>query len=177
MNMNKKLIAAVAVGVIGVGGFVQTASAINGTANAVLVTPISISETTQLNFGSISNGWLSAGPGSSNVVVNDDGVTATSYGTNLAAVSPATDTRGVFAVSGSGTLAYTITIPASTTITDGSTNMNVALTTRTASTGPGTAGTLSGGADTVYVGGTLTVSDTNAAGTYSGTYAITVAYN
>lgn len=173
MKMNKKLIAAVAAGVIGAGGFAQTANAVTGNAYAVLVSPISISETTALNFGSISNGLTA---GSSTVVVNNDGVTATTYGANLAKVG-ATDTRGVFAVSGSGALAYTVTIPASTTITDGSTTMNVAFTTRTASSGVGTGGVLSGGADTVYVGGTLTVSNTNAAGSYSGTYSITVAYN
>lgn len=175
MNINKKLIVAVSAGIIGIGGFAQTASAATGNASAVLVSPISITESTALNFGSISNGLAA---GSSTVVVSDDGVTATTYGASLAKVG-ATDTRGVFAISGGNNLAYTVTLPASTTITDGSTNMTVGtFTTSSASAGAGLTGTTSGtGTDTFYVGATLTVNNTNNAGTYSGTYTITAAYN
>jgi hypothetical protein len=150
MNINKKLITAVAAGVIG-------------------------TESTALNFGSISNGLAA---GSSNVVVNDDGVTATTYGASLAKVG-ATDTRGIFAISGGASLAYTVTLPASTTITDGSTTMTVGtFTTNSTSGGAGLTGTLgAGGTDTFYVGATLTVNSTNNPGTYSGTYTITAAYN
>jgi len=170
MNINKKLIVAVSAGIIGIGGFAQTATAATGNASAVLVSPISITESTALNFGSISNGLTA---GSSNVVVSATGA-ATTYGASLAKVG-ATDTRGIFSVSGGANLAYTVTLPASTTITDGVTTMTVGTFTTSSLSGTST---LSGaGTDTYYVGATLTVSNTNNAGTYSGTYTITAAYN
>ena len=179
MNTNKKLIAAVAVGVIGVGGFVQSANAVTGNASAVLVAPISITQSTALNFGSIANSVPAAG--SSTFVINNDG-TAPTVGTNLAQVGTAA-TRGIFAVSGTGNLAYTVTIPAgSITLTESGGaghTMSVGTFTSRTGAGAGTAGTLSSGSDTVYIGATLTVQDaaTNEAGTYNGTYTVTVAYN
>ena len=180
MNTNKKLIAAIAAGVIGAGGFAQTANAVTGNASAVLVAPISITQSTALNFGSIANNVPAAG--SSTFVINNDGSGPT-VGANLAQVGTAA-TRGIFAVSGTGSLAYTVTIPAgSITLTEsggaGHTMSVGTFTSRTASTGAGTAGTLSTGSDTVYIGATLTVQDaaTNEAGTYNGTYTVTVAYN
>lgn len=170
MNINKKLIAAVAAGVIGIGGFAQTANAATGNASAVLVSPISITESTPLNFGSISNGLTA---GSSNVVVSATGA-ATTYGASLAKVGT-TDTRGIFSVSGGANLAYTVTLPASTTITDGTTTMTVGTFTTSSLSGTSTLSAV--GADTYFVGATLTVTSTNSPGTYSGTYTITAAYN
>jgi hypothetical protein len=179
MNTNKKLIAAIAAGVIGASGFAQTANAVTGNAQAVLVAPISITESTALNFGSIAN---SVSAGTSTFVINNDG-SAPTVGANLAQVGTAA-TRGIFAVSGTGSLAYTVTIPAgSITLTEsggaGHTMSVGTFTSRTASTGAGTAGTLSSGSDTVYIGATLTVGTAavNEAGTYNGTYTVTVAYN
>ncbi|MDQ2736171.1 MAG: DUF4402 domain-containing protein, partial [Pseudomonadota bacterium] len=78
---------------------------------------------------------------------------------------------------------YTITIPTTpTTITDAGTDtMTVDTWTSSIATTAG-AGLLSGtagtaGAQTFYVGGTLNVASNQAAGSYAGTFSVTVAYN
>jgi len=173
MNMNKKLIAVAAAGLIGVGGFAQVATAATGNAKATLAGAISLTETTGLNFGGIVNGLTN--PATATVQVFDTGA-ATTYGAGVSAAD-ASATRGIFSVSGDAGLSYTVSLPASPiTITDGASTMNVGTFTSSSLSGTNT---LVGGTDTLYVGATLTVSDPtiNANGVYLGTYTINVNYN
>lgn len=172
MFRNKKLIAALTAGIIGVGGFAQIANAATGSAKATLAGAISLTETTGLNFGGIVNSLVN--PATATVVVPDNGGALT-YGAGVSAAD-ASATRGIFTVNGDSGLTYTVTLPTSTTITDGASTMTVDTFTESAAS---VTHTLGGTGDTLYVGATLTVADptVNANGVYIGNYTINVNYN
>jgi hypothetical protein len=78
-----------------------------------------------------------------------------------------------FDVTGEGANTYSITLPSSATLTSGGNTMTVDTFTDDAGATP----TLAGGSDAFNVGATLNVGATQVAGTYSGTFAVTVNYN
>jgi hypothetical protein len=79
-----------------------------------------------------------------------------------------------FTVAGLASAGYSITLPASTTLTSGGNNMTV----NTFTSNPSGTGTLSGGGtQTLSVGGTLQVGASQPTGTYSGSFNVTVTYN
>jgi spore coat protein U-like protein len=132
--------------------------------NAEIVSPISIAEGTPLNFGKII-GAVTGG----DVTISNDGTTRTidaSMDVPSSAFSSA-----AFEVTASNLYSYSITIDDST-ITDGSNPMDVTFThdkLATANVGNGTA-------QTVNVGGTLTVGNNQPSGLYEGTVTVQVAY-
>lgn len=139
-----------------------------------LITPLTITETAALHFGSMS---VSATPGTA--VLSTQGVRTATGGVNLSALLPAHSTAN-YNVSGAANATYAITLPATITVSSGANNMTIgALLARTASAGAdGLTGTLTaGGIDNFRVGGTLTVPANQPAGQYTGTFNVTVAYN
>lgn len=150
----------------------------NTTAGAVIITPISIAETSPLHFGVMA--VLAGTPGT--CVLTTQGVRSATGGVNLSAQAPLA-TNAAYDVSGQASTTYAITLPATITVTEtvGSVaTMTIGtLLARTASAGAdGLTGTLDGlGADSFTVGGTLTVAAAQLAGTYAGTFDVTVAYN
>ena len=135
-----------------------------GTANASVVAAIAIAENTQMNFGTISS------TGTAGTVVLATGGTATD--TNVTRLAGGTLAAGAFTISGGSGSAYTITMPASAvTLTSGSDTMTVSSFTHTAS------GTLPAATEAINIGATLAVGASQAAGTYAGSYTITVNYN
>jgi len=150
--------------IVAISSVSSSAFAISATSNARVVTPVAVSQTTALGFGSFASSALAGTINQSGVV--SGGVTAVAGGSARSA--------GVFAVTGesSATTAYTFTFPATATITSGVNNMTVALTLASGTT----ARTLTTGADTVSINGTLTVAANQVAGAYTGTYSVTVAY-
>ena len=136
-----------------------------GTANARVVTPISVTAGTALEFGSFASSASTGTITQAGVVTG--GVTAVTGGATRAA--------GTFTVNGeavNGT-SYTFTLPATATLTSGANNM-----TATLSLAAGTASrTLNAsGVDAVSVNGSLAVAASQAAGAYTGTYTVTVNY-
>ena len=138
-----------------------------GQASAVVVTPISVSETASLSFGNIAP---SATAGE--VTVSTAGARSVTGGVSELGGTVA---AGAFTVDGSGSATYGITLPANGVVT---------------LTGPGTAmavkdfghslsgtPTLSGGTGSFTVGATLEVGASQAEGTYNGTYTVSVNYN
>ncbi len=79
-----------------------------------------------------------------------------------------------FDVTGKGNANYSITLPSSTTLTSGANTMTVDTLNHDAGASPKLP---VGGSETFNVGATLHVGATQAAGTYSGTFAVTVNYN
>ncbi len=132
-----------------------------------LLAPISISSTANLNFGTMvptgTDGTVTVTPAGVRTSVNVD-----LFGGTPAAAS--------FDVTGDPGANYSITLPSSATLTSGGDTMTV---------GPappftddaGATPTLVGGSDTFNVGATLNVGANQAAGTYSGTFDVTVNYN
>ncbi len=78
-----------------------------------------------------------------------------------------------FDATGASDATYSITLPSSATLTSGANTMTIDSFTDDAGASP----TLPGGSDTFNVGATLNVGATQAAGTYSGTFSVTVNYN
>lgn len=162
MQRNKLWFIPLAVCALSVGA----AHAESGTANASVITPLTLTESSTLEFGQ-----LSSSAASGTVVIDSaDGRTVTGGAT----AEGGTFRSGAWAVSGEASTAYTITLPSSdVTLTSGGNNMTVNTFTDDKS---GSSTTDGAGADTFKVGATLTVGINQASGTYTGTYDVTVAY-
>ena len=126
---------------------------------AVLVTPIAISKTTDMHFGTV------ASSATAGTVVLDyaDGRTATG-GASLPAGST-TQKTAVFAVSGEGTSGFSITIPSAPITLTGSISGTMTVGSFVCDGGAST--TLVAGAKTLKVKATLNVPANTVAGTYS----------
>ena len=150
----------------------------NTAAAAQIVTPLTISETASLHFGTMA---VLAGTGGT-CVLSTQGVRSQSGGVNLSAQTPMASNAG-YNVSGAVNTSYAITLPASITVTEtvsSSATMIISnLEARTSSAGAnGLTGTLSaGGTDSFTVGGTLNVASGQVTGLYTGSFDVTVAYN
>ncbi len=142
------------------------ADSANSSADAEVVTPIGISNTTGLNFGRVAE------TGVAGTVVLDTASARTP--TNVDLLSGGTVTAATFAVTGEVSEAYSITLPASATIISGANNMTVDTFTHDAGGAPALDGS---GNDSFNVGATLNVGAAQAAGSYTGTFAVTVNYN
>jgi hypothetical protein len=150
----------------------QNTSATNteATANATIVTPISISKVADLNFGSI----VKSGAGGT-VTINPDGSVSTSGVSMFAGAGAVATAAAEFTISGESGYLYTISLPAddAVVLNDGSSHsMTVKSFSNNAS------GTFGATSETYQVGATLTVGANQAAGTYiSDPFSVTVTYN
>lgn len=135
-----------------------------GAATAEVVAPITLTHTPNaaLDFGTFTTGTTGG-----TVVVTQAGV-ATDTG-DVTLVSGSTEAADAFTVAGDPGRSFSITT-GSGTVANGSVTM--AFTTSAPASG-----TLTGGAASFRVGGTLAVVGGAAAGTYTGSYNVTVAYN
>lgn len=141
----------------------------SASATATIITPISISKSADLNFGSVI-----AGGSTGTVVLSTAGVRSATDGATLGSGSLAT--AAAFAVSGQASATYTITLPSSPiTVTNGASDT---MTVDAFGSNPSGAGTLNGsGNQTVNVGARLNVGITQATGVYTGSFDVSVAYN
>ena len=138
---------------------------------AILVTPIAISKTTDMHFGTV------AAPGAAGTVVLDyaDGRTTTG-GVSLPSGSTLQKTA-VFAVTGEGNSGFSISIPSSPITLTGSVSGTMTVSSFLADLGASS--TLVSGSKTVKVKATLSVGAGQAAGTYTNAsdLFVTVNYN
>lgn len=144
----------------------------SATAAANIITPIQISKAGDLYFGNIVAGTT---PGT--VTVSHDGIRTKSDGVTLPTATPGTITAAKFNISGLPSATYSITLPTtSTTITKiGGTEQ---MTIDNFTSNPSGTGTLAAtGEQTLSVGATLTVGANQSAGTYEGSFSVTVAYD
>jgi hypothetical protein len=139
------------------GSFAQSTAYASTT--AVLVTPIAISKTTDMHFGTV------ASSSTAGTVVLDyaDGRTATG-GASLPAGS-VTQKTAVFAVTGEGTSGFSISIPSAPITLTGSVSGTMTVDNFVCDGGAAT--TLTAGAKTLKVKATLNVPANTVAGTYS----------
>ena len=136
----------------------------NGVATAEVVSPITLQHTgNALDFGTFTTGDV---PGS--VVVDRLGNGSVGSG-DVTLVAGSVEAADEFTVGGDSNRTFTITTAAGS-VTNGTDTMN--FTTDAPATG-----TLVGGSATFNVGGELFVNGGESAGTYSGSYEVTVAYN
>jgi len=149
----------------------QVGATATATATATIVTPISITNTANMNFGNIAVNATNSGT----VVLAPDGTRGSTGGVTLPA-DIGTVSAAVFTVSGIPGAGYSISLPASTTVVSGGNSMIVDNFT----SNPSGTGTLDGttGNQTLQVGATLNVGASQPTGVYvSGTFDVTVNYN
>ena len=147
------------------GGKAEAADTTTANASATLVSAITLTKVTDLDFGRLSSG---TGGGTATVSAADarsvSGDVVEEGGTPAAAN---------FDITGEDGLTYDITLPASVSITSGGNSMTVDTFTSDKSLN---VGTLTSGADSFKVGATLTVGANQPIGVYTGTFDVTCTY-
>jgi len=140
-----------------------SAAEATGSAGATIIAPLAISNTAGLNFGTVAPGSESA-----TVTLGSDGTR-----TCAAALTCLDENHqaAAFAVTGQSGYSYNITVPASVTMSDGGSNSMTATL-----SGSKSSGTITDGTDSFTVGGVLTVAGSQAAGSYTGSFTVEVAY-
>jgi len=168
MNSNTKIIIAAITTALSAGIYTSAVSAasISANASANVIAPLTVTETNGgMNFGDVA-----VGTGGGTVVLDTTG--GRSVTGDAEAVAGGTVQAGAYDVTGSGTKAYSISLPASTTISDGTNTMTVDGFTHDAGATPA----LTAGAGSFNVGATLNINGSQAANPYAGTYTLTVNY-
>ncbi len=157
----------------------QTSATVTGTtAGAVLIVPMTLTQTSPLHFGTIN---VLAGLGGT-VILSTSNVRTFSAGVAASAVAPLS-TNAAYNVTGTYNETYALTLPATITITEtvGATaTMTISsLTARfNGAAVDAVTSTLSAtGTDSFTVGGTLTVAPGQLGGIYAGSFDVTVDYN
>ena len=148
----------------------QNSATATASATTTIIQPISISKSTDLAFGTI----VKPASGTSTISVNSAGVrsiTGNAVATNASGVS-----RALFNVTGEGASVFSISVPASFSMSSGSNSLVVTTSASAASA------TLSGpvgsqGSATFGVGGSFLLASNTASGAYSGNFVVTVTYN
>ena len=156
--------------------FAQGSTVTGTTADAKLVTPITLTQTEVLNFGTMSK--LTAADGT--CILSTTNVRTPGGSIQLSAVAP-TSKNAAYSVTGDVSTAYTIYLPTSITVSNGGNSMIInALTARSAHNA-GVDGTVTAtspaGTDTFTIGGTLNVLAASPTGVYTGTFNVRVDYN
>ncbi|MCG2586471.1 DUF4402 domain-containing protein [Massilia sp. TS11] len=148
-------------------GFSHSASAASATASgtATVIAPMTITKTNDLRFGAFAP-TTSAGT----VTIATGGART---GSNVSLSSLNAGGAASFNVTGDTTATYAITLPTTATLSGPGTAMTISSFT----SNPSGTGTLSAGAGTISVGGTLAVGASQTAGSYSGSFSVTVDYN
>jgi Mat/Ecp fimbriae major subunit len=162
-NMKKfalKALAASAIVATGFGATAANAATADANATAVILAPVTVTKTADLDFGTIAVGTSGA-----TVAVSTAG--ARTCGTGL--VCSGATSAAAFTVSGVTGQTVSVSLPGSVSLTSGANTMSATLTSSAASI-------VLDGTDAFTVGGTLTVSGTQAAGNYSGLFTATVNY-
>ena len=164
MNMLLKTTAAAAMMI----GFAAPAfgQSANGTGNTAIVAPLSITAGDTLEFGSVAR----PATGSGSVTINAVSGAQTLSGGVISVSGGTTPRRGTFNVTGEGTRTFTTTVPGTLTLNSGGNSITVNLTSDAPTA-------LTAGAATIGIGGNFTLPSTQASGSYTGTYAVSVAYN
>jgi hypothetical protein len=144
----------------------NTASA---NATAKILAALTITKNADLSFGT-----MTIPTAATTVIVAPDGTRTSTGNITLLAQAPLT-TASSYSVTGDAGATYTITLPVSTTILNGSQQMTVNTFTSSKTNNGSTIGT--GGTDSFTVGATLNLSNAQASGTYTGSFNVTVNYN
>jgi len=174
--MKKLFILFIAVAGFGVSSYAQNSATATGvSAGATIFAPIAITNPVALNFGAAK----ADGAATKTVILATSG---TRTGTATTATIGTAASAARFDVTGTANATYSITVPSdgTVTLTGPGTDMPVSSFVSALSAGGANVGTgtlSSGGAQSVYVGATLTIGIAQTSGVYSGTYDVTVAYN
>jgi hypothetical protein len=142
-------------------GQARAANSVSAGASVEIAAPISITQTTALAFGNIGPS-VDAGT----VTISLAGAQSVTGGVTALGGTVA---AGAFSVTGASGATYSVTVPGTVSLTGPGTAMTATLTNDGG-------GSLTGGTDTFNIGGTLSIGASQAAGSYSGTYTVSVNY-
>ncbi len=147
--------------------FGQSSATANANAGANILKPIAITKTQNLDFGDI----ISQTTGFT-VIVTTAGTRSAS---NATAILTAVGKQATFSVTGQESQSFKVTLPADgvVSIESGENSMNITDFDHNLGENPALDGT---GKATLNVGAVLNVGATQAAGVYTGTFDVTVAY-
>jgi Mat/Ecp fimbriae major subunit len=160
-NVLKAVIAGSLVASLGMGATTAHAATASATAKAKILRQVTVTNTTDLQFGTIVSS-----PTASTVTVSTAG--ARTCGTSL--VCSGTSTAAAFGVTGTSGQVVTVSVPSTVTLTSGTNSMSSTLNASAATL------TLAANAGSFSVGGVLSVGANQADGDYSGTFTATVDY-
>jgi len=152
--------------------FAQTSATSTSLASGTVLKALTINNTTPLNFGTFGSTTSAK-----TVVLGLDDTRTASTATLYSIGAPAK--TGVFALEGTPSATFTVTLPTAsvTTLTGpGGATMTILATSWNHDLGI-TPTMAADGTQTLKVGATLNVGAGQAAGTYSGNYDVTIAYN
>ncbi len=138
------------------------------TTSATIITPIAISKSVDMNFGNVAVSPTIAGT----VQLTTANTRNAGGGVTLPATA-GTVSAAKFTVTGLAGSTYSISLPASITLTSGGNNMVVNAFTST----PTPTGTLTGGTQDLFVGATLNVGAAQPAGLYTNLTGLVVTVN
>lgn len=133
------------------------------TGTAVLITPLSISQVADLNFGTVA-----AGETDGEAIVDNSSTPALHSEGGVDIVSETGASAARFTVNGANTTGFNVVCP---TFTLGTTTLLTVTPDFEASATTSAAGTY-----TLYIGGSLAIPSNTTAGTYTGTFPVTVSY-
>lgn len=167
--MKKLRISSVLLGIVTTTSWIAVEAATSSaTVNANIISTINISTRNGLLFGDIASSSVAG-----SVILSTNGSRTTTGGATVnssGSGSPAT-----LDISGDANASFSITLPVSITLSDGSSNSMVV---DNFTSSPSPAGVLdSSGKQSLFVGATLNVSSNQPFGSYSGLMSVTVDYN
>ena len=175
--MKKLLVFAIAILGFSSVSFGQNGNTVaNANASATIILPISLVKGNDMRFGTL------APSGVAGTVLLSTAGARTATNVQLQVAGGVAFGAGDFTATGQPSATYAITLPTTITVNSASNNMTIGtLLAKSASgteshTATGTLGA-SGGTEVFTVGGTLAVGATQAVGSYTGTYSVTVNYN
>ena len=169
-NLSKSIILIVAMVAFSTSAFSQFTANTSANATATVVTPIAISKTTDLAFGTFTVGALGGNLQVTTASVRVPGADITILGTSTA-------TAAAFNVTGTTGATYAITLPADGTVTIANGAITMAVNSFVSNPAVGSNPALAAGANALLVGATLVVSASQAPGPYTGSFSVTVGYN
>ncbi len=157
----------------------QTSATVTGTeVGAKVIVPMTLAQTAPLNFGTITEISATAGT----IVLPSNSTSRVFTGGFAASAVAPVATNAAYNVTGTASSTYALTLPATTTVTNTTSAATMDVTLMTARfNGAGAdavTSTLSTeGTDNFTLGGTLSAAGVQTAGTYTGTFDVTVDYN
>ena len=160
---------------LSINTFAQTAGATaTAHAYATIITPITLTKTTDMNFGNIV-----AGTSTGTVVLVVNATRMSTGGVILPTATPGTITSAKFETKGLANATYAITLPTSINISKNGSNGNNSMIVNGFNSSPASTGGIlsNSGTQNISVGATLNVGANQDAGEYEGTFDVTVCYN
>lgn len=151
----------------------QSSANVSTTGSARIVQPIAITKNSDLAFGTV----VRPTSGSNTVTIDQTAGTRSIAGGGDGVLVTSTTSRATYTVDGEGGQTFSISVPATFSMT-GSTSGTITVNlTPTATTGTLSGAVGAAGSATFGVGGDFTLPSTQATGQYSGSFTATVAYN